>query len=95
MQNLRAERDPSETLVHFTSEEGNFSDFLRGPNPQALCYQPTGTRRPSTCHLELAVCGHGRIVASLETEGPVGGGEGLSPLLAQLPISSTPQIPLS
>lgn len=58
MQNLRAEKDPTDTLVHFTSEEENFSYFLKGPSPQALHLpKPTGTKCPSTCHLELTVRG--------------------------------------
>ena len=49
MHNLRAERDPRDTLVHFVSEEENFSYFLRGPNPRAL-HLPKSTGTYHTSH---------------------------------------------
>lgn len=46
MHNLRDEKDPTNTLVHFISEEENFSYFLKGPNSRAL-HLPKST---GTCH---------------------------------------------
>lgn len=78
VQNLRAERDPADTLVHFTSEQENSSHFLMSPDPRALhLCKPTGTiHSPLPCCVGLAVCGRGGTVASLVTEGPPGRGEG-------------------
>lgn len=93
MQNLRAEEGSLDTLVHFTSEGGHVSDFLKGPSPQALRLP---THRHQTPH--HTPFGAGSIRAwedRLVTEGPVGGGEGLCPLLAQVPSSSTPWASLS
>lgn len=46
MHNLRDEKDPTDTLVHFICEEENFSYLLKGPNSWALHLpKPTGTCR--------------------------------------------------
>lgn len=91
MHNLGDEKDPINTLVHFISEEENFSYFLKGPIPGLCIYLNPLVPAivPTPCLAGLAVSGHEtNRMRSLVTEGPKGASGG-----STFPLSTGNQLP--